>query len=344
MIDLVENETRNFKTLKGLRSFLKEEDSDKKERLVEFANWEMGEEGLGIKNKKGKFKTYPMRDSGMKTLLKTFQMPVKFYYKKSPTDMLVRDINRMRDEFSPDSEMLVFIQNKEVRAVTRPNIKHVATHATLLDNCELNKNIFQRGSYSDYGLRITTSDEAKPIKVAKGDIINMGIELMYSDVGFFPTSGAPFLNRLICTNGLVIKEKNPLLTSFSMSFGTNMTEQNFLSHLNGNIKIVEADSGILKNTFRAMKDNSIKALPMGEAHARKIRSAIGIDKFDDHERLTKKVMIDEKEEHAINLDLELYSLLDITTRMAKGYDYLNRRRIESLAGGLVLLSADSLLN
>jgi len=348
MIDLIENETKNFKNLKRFKEYVKDQDVRKRERLVQFSDWEMGKNGLRLKTKKGKFTTFPIRDSGMKTLLRTFQMPVNFYYRKSPTDMLVRDINRMRDEYSPDSEFIVFLQKpenggrKEVRAVAKPNTRHVTDHITLLDSTDLNKKLFERASYSDLGVRITTSDESKAIKVTKGDIINMGVELMYSDVGFFTTSGNPFLNRLVCTNGMVMKEKNPLLTNFTMSFGPRMTEENFLSTLNHNIDTVEADTKILKRTFKSMKSNPVMALPMGLSQMKKIRSAIGIEKFDAHEKLSTKIMEGETEKRMINTDLELYSALDVVTRMAKGYDYLSRRRIEGLAGGLILMSAESL--
>jgi hypothetical protein len=49
-------------------------------------------------------------------------------------------------------------------------------------------------------------------------------------------------------------------------------------------------------------------------------------------------MVDEDETSAINTDLGLYDFMDITTRMAKEYEYLSRRRIESLVGSLVMES------
>lgn len=348
MIDLIENETRNFNSFKTFKEFIKEQDSRKRERTVQFSNWEIGENGLRIKTKT-KTRTFPLRDSGMKTLLRTFGMPINFYYRKSPTDMLIRDINRMKDEYSDDSEFLVFLQKpenggrSEVRAISKPNVRHVKDHVTLLSHTDLTRELFEKASWSDLGIRITSSDEAKAIKVAKGDIINMGMELMYSDVGFFSTTGNPYINRLICTNGAVMKEKNPLLTNFSMSFGSNMTEETFLSTLNHNIGLIEADTKVLKKTFKLMKDNPIKALPLGETQLRKLRSAIGIDKFDNHEKLSVRIMDEDVEKRAINTDLNLYSALDITTRMAKEYDYLNRRRIEGLAGGLILMCAEKLI-
>uniref|UniRef100_A0A6M3L0T3 DUF932 domain-containing protein n=1 Tax=viral metagenome TaxID=1070528 RepID=A0A6M3L0T3_9ZZZZ len=348
MIELIENETRDFKSLKSIKEFLKEQDSRKKEKLVQFSDWEMTEHGLRIRTKKDKHVTFPMRDSGMKTLLRTFQMPTKFYYSKSPTDMVVRDINRMRDEYSPDSEFIVYLQKpedggkSEVRAISKPSIKHLTTHEVLLNDTPISKNIFNIASYSDLGIRITTSDDSKPIKVEKGDIVNIGMELMYSDVGYFPVSGYPYLNRLVCTNGMVMREKNPLLNGFSMSYLSKMTEDVFLDTLNHNIGLVEVNAETLKDTFKIMKDTSISKLPLGEIQMKKIRNAIGVEKFDGHEKLTTKIMDEDEEKRMINTDLDLYTALDITTRLSKEYDYLHRRRIETLAGSLVLMSADLL--
>jgi hypothetical protein len=337
MIDLIENEVKNFKNLKNFKDFLKEQDETKNNELIEFKDWKMKVEGLHVKGK-----TYPMRDSGMKTLLTLFGMPINFYYKKSPTDMLVRDINRMRDEFTSDSELIVYYQDNEVRAISKPNVKNVPC-ARFLERTELSKKLFDGGSYSDFGMRIISSDEKKAIKVSKGDVINSGVELMYSDIGYYRTTGVPYLNRLVCTNGMIMKDKHPLLTTFSMSYGPKLTEDQFLESITTNLKLVEANTEQLGKTFRIMKREPIKALTSGEPQMKKIRQAIGPEKFDDREKLTVKIMDGDAERHLINTELPLYSAIDIITRMAKGYDYLNRRRIEGLAGGLTLMAADELL-
>lgn len=343
MIELVKNRTQNFTKFKTLKTFLNDEDARKSERLVEFGNWEFTDEGLRIDKK-----TYPMRDSAMKMLLSLFGMPIKFYYGKSPTDMLVRDVNRMRDEYTPDSEFIVHLQKEngglEVRGIAKPDIKHVETHTKLLENAEFTRKIFNGASYSDLGLRLTTSDDEKPITVKKGDIINVGMELMYSDMGVCRTSGYPFLNRLVCTNGMVAKEKSPLVNGFAMTYGPKFSESTFLTAFNNNCKMIDVDSNALSRTFKIMRDNPVSALPMGEAHMKKMRSAIGIEKYDDHDKLTRKVMDGDAERSVPNVDLMLYDTLDIVTRLAKEYDYLNRRRIEGLAGKLVLLTADEFLD
>ena len=318
MIDLIPNEIKNFKKQSNFLGFLREQDKTKKEQTVEFKDWTLKEDGLKVKGK-----TYPLRDSGMKTLLRTFQMPVNFYYKKAPTDMLIRDINRMKEEYTEDSEIMMCTQDNEVRAITKPSHRFVRD-TKVLERSGIGRNIFHSGSYSDYGIRVVTSDAEKPVEVSKGDVMNIGLELMSSDVGHFPTTGFPYLNRLVCTNGLVMREKHPLLNGFKMSYSISMNEDIFLDQLNTNIKTVDANGKMLGDTFKIMKKNPVKSLSHGEDQVKKIRNAVGKSKFDANEKLVIKMMIDEKEEEAINLDLDLYTVLDLTTRFAKEHDYLNR--------------------
>jgi len=128
MIDLITNDVRNFKKFKQFKNFIKEQDETKHEKIVKFSDWELTEDGLRIEKK-----VHPMRDSAMKTLLKTFTMPIKFYYSKSPTDMLIKDVNRMRDEYTEDSEILVHFQENEVRAVSKPTFQKVRSSLDIIN-------------------------------------------------------------------------------------------------------------------------------------------------------------------------------------------------------------------
>ena len=95
MIELRDDVVFQTKDKDEFTSFINEQDALKKQRVVEFKDWEMTEEGLALRSKKlQRFKTYPMRDTGMTSTLRLFGMPRNFYYEKSPTDMLVRDCNR----------------------------------------------------------------------------------------------------------------------------------------------------------------------------------------------------------------------------------------------------------
>jgi len=335
MIELLENKQYFFKRLDDFVEVVKEEDSKKSFQTVQFADWSMTEDGFKL----GK-KVHKMKDSGMKTLLRLFKMPVNFYYDTSPTDMLVRDVNRMKKEYTPDSEMTVYFSGGDVRAVSRPDVGHIENHQKLLDSLGSLRGQFHRASFNDYGIRVMTSDADKPIKVEKGDIINFGMEVMYSDIGYYPATGYPFLNRLICTNGAVMQEKSDFLTGFRFQHSIKTPEDAFLKLIHDSVQKVGADSKVLSSTFKAMKDNTVKVLHNGEIQMKKIRGAMGSDEFDKHEIMIKKIIEKgSKERVVINPDLNLYEALDLTTRTAKKFHHLERRKIESLAGGLITMSA-----
>lgn len=337
MIELKENKNHATKDLGKLRAMLREEDSKRKRETIQFKDWQMTEDGFKIKKK-----VYPMRDSGMKTLLRLFHMPVKFYYETSPTDMLVRDINRIRDEYTEDSEMSVFFSGGEVRAITRPDIGVIDNHNSILESLNIGEKLFHKASFNDYGLRVMTTDSDKPIKVEKGDIINAGMELMYSDIGNHPTTGYPFFNRLICTNGLVIQEKSKFISGFKVNHTLKTPTEIFLKTINSNVEKITADTKVLSETFKKMKDITVRALPYGEQHLKRLRSVITPDRFDKHENMVLKVMEEEsnKEKIIVNPDAVLYDVVDIATREAKAFHHLERRRIESMSGALVSMVMD----
>lgn len=341
MIELKKNKTFVSKDLKHFTEFVKDQDAHKRAELVNFSDWEFNDDGLKV----GK-KTYEMRDSAMKTLLHLFKMPVSFYYETSPTDMLVRDVNRMKNEFTSDSQMWVYFQDKEVRAVSRPSIAVSPAHSELFSSMKLDNLEFKRGNYSDYGIRYLCADSSiRPIKVEKGDLVEVGSEVMHSDIGTFPTSGIPFLNRLVCTNGMVMSEKSPLVTGFTLSRLKAITPQDFLTQFSLGFSGIKSNTQRLADTFKAMKDHTISDLRMGEPIMKKLRLSIGTDVFDKEETLVKPIMTeDKKEKMALNLTLPLYDALDVTTRLAKKQAYLDRRKTEGLCGSLVLKSAEQFTN
>jgi hypothetical protein len=350
MIDLRDDLTMVTRDGDEFRSFLKEQDKLKKSRIVEFKNWQMTDEGLALKGKKlNKFKVYPMRDSGMVSTLKLFGMPRRFYYEKAPTDMLVRDINRMKEEFTEDSEIMCHMQKNddgkyEMRAVTKPTTRRVKKTVDVIDSTIMN-NQFLSGYYSEYGIRMTTTSNDKPIKVTKNDIINVGTDMAYSDIGWHMTNGSPHLFRLVCENGMIVKEKSSFLKAFRIQFGLNMDEQQFLKVLYEHMSKIEIDGKMLQETFKAMKDHQVRELPYHQSIMSNVKSLVTPEIFTNDEKLSVKVMDSNsgKEKIFPNLDLKVYSLVDKMTRLAKAQDQVGRMQLESLAGKVTVQSHNAFL-
>ena len=350
MIDLRDDMIFKTKDHDEFKNFLTEQDRLKKQRVVEFKNWEMTEDGLALKSKKlQKFKTYPMRDSGMVSTLRLFGMPRRFYYEKAPTDMLVRDINRMKEEYTEDSELLCHMQKNgegkyEMRAVTKPTARRVKKTVDVLDT-SLQKNTFLSGDYSEYGMRMTTTSDDKPIKVTKNDIINIGTDMSYSDIGWTMTNGSPHLFRLVCENGMVVKEKSDLLTAFRMQYGLNMDEATFLKVLYEHMSKIHIDARQLGDTFKEMKQREVRELPYHQSIMSNVKSLVTPEVFANDDKLSVKVMdaSSGKEKIFPNLGLNVYSLVDKMTRLAKTKDQIGRMNLESLAGKVTVQSHNTWL-
>jgi hypothetical protein len=350
MIDLRDDVGMQTRDGDEFRGFLKDQDKLKKRRVVEFKNWEMTEEGMALKSKKlQRFKTYPMRDSGMISTLRLFGMPRNFYYDKSPTDMLVRDINRMKEEFTSDSELMCHMQKNEdnkyeMRAVTKPTVRKVKQTLDVMD-ASLLKNQFLSGYYSEYGMRMTTTSDDKPIKVTKNDIINIGTDMSYSDIGWHMTNGSPHLFRLVCENGMIVKEKSPILNAFRIQFGQNMEEEQFIRALYEHMSKITIDSKKLQTTFKEMKQHEVRELPQHNAIMGNVKSLVTPEVFANDEKLSVKVMdsLSGKEKVFPNLDLNVYSLVDKVTRLAKAKDQVGRSQMESLAGKITIQSHQQFL-
>ena len=350
MIELRDDVVFQTKDKDEFTSFINEQDVLKKQRVVEFKDWEMTEEGLALRSKKlQRFKTYPMRDTGMTSTLRLFGMPRNFYYEKSPTDMLVRDCNRMKEEYTSDSELMVHMQKNEdnkyeVRAVTKPTIRRVRKTSDVLESSLL-KNQFLSGYYSETGLRMTTTSDDKPIKVTKNDIINIGTDMSYSDIGWHMTSGSPHLFRLVCENGMIVKEKSTILNAFRIQFCQNMEEDHFIRALYEHMSKIEIDGRKLQRTFKEMKQREVKELPQHTAIMSNVKSLVSPEVFANDDKLSVKVMdsISGKEKVFPNNNLNVYSLVDKVTRIAKTKEQIGRSQLESLAGRITIQSHNEFL-
>lgn len=336
MIPLIETTPRAFKSYLKFDSFLRRQQVTKTSRSVLFNGWAVTENGLKVNGNE-----YPMRDISMRQLLKTLGMPQKFYMEKAPTDMTIRDINRMRDEFTKDSEMIVYFQEnndgqKEVRGIAEPNFREMP-YPKLLKSLPV-KEKFKHASYSDWGIRITTTDPVNIIKVQKNDIIEVGSDLVYSDTGCTSLVGSPFFNRLVCTNGMVVREASNLVQSFRTRFTWRNEEEAWLRETHEKFNQITVDCKKLATVFKIMRDEPMEVLDGADTFMRKVRSAVTKPVFDSDEQLTSSIKDGEKEKKVINLGISIYVALAQITTLAKTLAFVERRKLEIMAGALVAMT------
>jgi len=332
MISLIETTPTTFEDLKRFKSFVADQQETKSTIETQFKDWELTDTGLKVQGEE-----YPMRIHAMKQLLKTLEMPIGFYMEKAPTDMLVRDINRMRDEYTEDSEMQVFLQKNngdcEVRGVADPNFMPIR-YPKILERLKV-KEGFKEASYSDWGVRITTAHKADLIKVQKNDIVEIGNDLVYSDVNSVPFVGSPFFLRLACTNGLVVREAADMVHAFRMRSTAHMKEDIWLQTLKENCRAITVNTKKMATVFKVMRNEPMEALDGADNFMRTVKSKVGSDVFNSDEELTKEVKDGDKKKRVIDLGITIYTAMAAITVLAKTLAFVERRKLEIHAGNLV---------
>ena len=76
---------------------------------------------------------------------------------------------------------------------------------------------------------------------------------------------------------------------------------------------------------------------------KKVRNAIGFQKFDMNEKLVTRVMDEGNEKTLINEAIDIFTVVDLITREAKEHTFMSRRRIEVLSGHLMVMVVDEFL-
>lgn len=332
MIPLIESKPTTFGNLKKFEGFVADQEKTKRTVETQFKDWAVTDTGLKVQGEE-----YPMRDHAMRQLLRTLEMPVRFYMDKAPTDMAVRDINRMRDEYTEDSEMQVFLQKNngqpEVRGVADPNFQAIR-YPKVISRLKV-KEGFKEASYSDWGIRITTTDKTDLIKVQKNDIVEIGNDLVYSDVNSVPFVGSPFFLRLACTNGMVVREATDLVHSFRMRSTVRIEQDAWLQTLGENCRAITVNSKKIATVFKIMRDEPMEALDGADNFMRQVKSRVGAEVFNSDEELTKEIKDGDKKKRVIDLGVTIYAALAAVTVLAKTLAFVERRRLEIHAGTLV---------
>lgn len=339
-IEVIKNETRRFSDKNEFIDFASHIDDLNKYEFVTFEDMKFNKDGTFDVKKNGKTKSYKFTESGLNTLLKTFGMPVDFYMNKAPSDMLIRDLNRMKATYSSDSEVRVCFKEDTIKGVMRPTIS-VVKNKSIASSLLNSPFEFKFADMDDYGMRITNagSSLAPDIKVQKGDIVSCGVDATYSDIANTKTALTPFLMRLVCTNGMVLQDKNNsyLPHSVFMPLAYKQSKKVYLQNYQDAIKEIIIDTSYVSKALKAMREHPISDIEKGEPLAKKIRNSLTPKIFDEIDGLIVKVMNQDtnRESREINTDYLLYDFLDKATRLARDQVQMRRRLTESYAGLLI---------
>jgi hypothetical protein len=264
---------------------------------------------------------YPVQHQVLSLLGTKLQIP-SGYLRRCPPRLRAQNANHWLEQLG-DKEMFVRFDHDSVRAV-------LSTRYTPVSNHELVRQLL------DY-LPTNGATEAKvvvtPTKMvcqvilpqhnrlmAVGDEVFGGLNLMNSEVGFASVEVATFLHRLVCSNGMIVREG---VSSFRRI------------HLKNRESLVEEIHGAFANAT----DYIPRALSS-------MQQAVEVPLEDPEstiERLPRRYGLTQDEHEAVKVAWEeeqgstLYNVINAITGGARNPDLSldSRLRLESLAGDLL---------
>jgi hypothetical protein len=268
-------------------------------------------------------------------LFQRFEMPVRYFTKLLDDDpeLASYHFNKVQEKFSHD-EMLIRVKDRE----EVPTVRGIMSDLySVLDNdmvveglqAVINKfsDNYQIISYYTCDRRMhvritfpTTSRQFGFTKDEIGDILQVGVDIVNSEVGFSSLNIASLLWRLVCTNGMrrvsageTFIQRHIYLDS--ETFYNNMT---FAIH-------TAIENGILmmKNFAESKKIVLIRPLESIQVVA---------DKYELSDAIVEKAQ--ENWEH----DATVYGLINSFTAAARGMNNENRLELERTANKMLTLS------
>jgi len=273
-------------------------------------------------------KSYAVRPSGFKGLLSYIKMPLG-YASSIPNDLLYDSVNRLTTKTYADSEVLLRLQDSELRAVLSPNY-------VPLDSSELMKHISKasklglkpaRISYDGDNITAAFITEVEVKAVEVGDISNIGITIETSDIGDYPLSSGAYLMRLVCQNGTVLPARMGGGLSFNQKGSNPETVWN--SFGGGLEKILNRMSQIDSNFLIRLQNKKVDASNF-------IRVKNKLSEFVSGRKISHVLLDMENDVLEKGVSLSLYDLYNKVTNVATTEpNLLTARSLEIAAGELL---------
>ena len=273
-------------------------------------------------------KSYAVRASGMKGLLGYIKMPSS-YASSVPTDLLYDSVNRLTSKTYADKEVLLRIQDDEVRAILSPSY-------VPLDSSELFKYVSKTKELGLKPARITYDGDnlvasmvtgTEVHAVDTGDISKIGLELETSDINEFGLSSNAFLFRLICTNGTILPARMSGGLSFSQKGSNPETVWSLFS--NGFSKILDKMSQVDSDFLIRLQNKKVDA-----SNFVKVKNKLS--EFVGGRKISNVLYDMEQEVLEKGVDLTVYDLYNRVTNVATTEtNIVTARNLEIAAGELL---------
>ena len=203
---------------------------------------------------------------------------------------------------------------------------------TVLPILSLNPNLnMQEAFLSDTHLQLSITLEESDRHVRPGDAVKYGVVLLNSEVGLGSLSLSSFIYRLVCSNGLVVPERDGSLRRIHL--GRTMTDVND----NYNRSIWREYSSAVKELLTGKRFEEIMA-SMRAAAARPIvkDAEVIVEEVGKKFNLSKEEQAMVKAQYEANADMSVWGLINSVTEAAKEATTIQRRNELQIIGGKLL--------
>lgn len=152
----------------------------------------------------------PLTDWAKTQLAQKFEIPERYYRKmeeEKEFELLATNINKWT--IKTPKKIMVRTLDRNIRGIMSDRFKVIENRDVLmiaLDAFTKNQATVLRADISDRNLFIKVVTHKMQGEIKVGDIIQGGLMIRNSEVGASRLAIQPFLNRLACTNGMIISE------------------------------------------------------------------------------------------------------------------------------------------
>lgn len=325
--------------LPALISQVEKEEQTKKDFLVDTRSMLVGTEGnesyLTIPTGRSR-QSFRLNDTARQQLASRLNVPLPFAERLRTEEPALYDRTFNTLLHRKDEQRLVRTSGGDsCRAYLSKHYKvmdHDEFLRTVLPILSLNTNLnVQEAFLSDTHLQLSITLEENDRHVRPGDPVKYGVVLLNSEVGLGSLSLSSFIYRLVCSNGLVVPEREGSLRRIHL--GRAMADVND----NYNKSIWREYSSSVKELLTGKRFEEIMASMRAAAARPLVKDAeVIVEEIGKKFNLSKEEQAMVKAQYEANADMSVWGLINSVTEAAKEATTIQRRNELQIIGGKLL--------
>lgn len=277
----------------------------------------------------------------------------KKYYDAMPMDLRATNVNHWWHNNDKPKKRLIRTLDGTMRADLSDRYRMVdnfdIVEATLPMLFERNDLIVHSCELTERRMYIKVGFDSMQRELKAGDVVRSGVIISNSEVGLGAIEAFPFMDRLICTNGMIIPEFGQRRNHIGRSLGTDVETAREIYRDETLMLEDKALMAKIQDTVRACIDNALFAR-LSNSFAEKMDIKMDADPVTVVERAVKKFSFTVEEGKMVldnlinNADLEgqrntAFGLINAVTRTAENVESYDRAsELEKLGGAMIHLA------